>query len=142
MTDILSRIKSPGDLVNNQGAKILMYGASMTRTMRRFRDLKMHVIFVAKEDKLRDESTGMFHYQPMMVGAKLPTQIPYFFDEVLCLRTFTEENEEGKKVTNRWLQTILGDNYIAKDRSGKLDSFEEPNLTYIINKLGFTKGEK
>jgi phage nucleotide-binding protein len=236
MSDILSRIKSPGDLVNNQGAKILMYGAAgvgkttslatapgktliismeagllsikdainvtaievkeayeieeiadmlengkldydticldsvtemselllaqekarskdprqaygevitvMTRTMRRFRDLKMHVIFVAKEDKLRDESTGMFHYQPMMVGAKLPTQIPYFFDEVLCLRTFTEENEEGKKVTNRWLQTTLGDNYIAKDRSGKLDSFEEPNLTYIINKLGFTKGEK
>jgi len=40
------------------------------------------------------------------------------------------------------LQTVLGDNYIAKDRSGKLDSFEEPNLTYIINKLGFTKGEK
>jgi hypothetical protein len=114
----------------------------MTRTMRRFRDLKMHVIFVAKEDKLRDESTGMFHYQPMMVGAKLPTQIPYFFDEVLCLRTFTEENEEGKKVTNRWLQTVLGDNYVAKDRSGKLDSFEEPNLSYIINKLGFTKGEE
>ena len=114
----------------------------MTKTMRRFRDLKIHVIFVAKEDKLRDESTGMFHYQPMMVGAKLPTQIPYFFDEVLCLRTFTEENDEGKKVTNRWLQTVLGDNYIAKDRSGKLDSFEEPNLTYIINKLGFSKGEK
>jgi hypothetical protein len=61
---------------------------------------------------------------------------------VLCLRTFTEENDEGKKVTNRWLQTVLGDNYIAKDRSGKLDSFEEPNLTHIINKLGFSKGEK
>jgi hypothetical protein len=23
-----------------------------------------------------------------------------------------------------------------------LDSFEEPNLSYIINKLGFTKGEE
>jgi hypothetical protein len=45
-------------------------------------------------------------------------------------------------VTNRWLQTVLGDNYIAKDRSGKLDSFEEPDLTHIINKLGFSKGEK
>jgi hypothetical protein len=111
----------------------------MTRTMRRFRDLKMHVIFVAKEDKLRDESTGMFHYQPMMVGAKLPTQIPYFFDEVLCLRTFTEENEEGKKVTNRWLQTTLGDNYIAKDRSGKLDSFEEPNLHILLINLDLQK---
>ena len=83
----------------------------MTRTMRRFRDLKIHVIFVAKEDKIRDEQTGVFHHQPMMVGAKLPVQIPYFFDEVLALRTFTEENEEGKKIINRWLQTTIGDNY-------------------------------
>ena len=112
----------------------------MTKTMRRFRDLKIHVIFVAKEDKIRDEQTGMFTYQPMMVGAKLPVQIPYFFDEVLVLRVFEEENEEGKKVTNRWLQTTLGANYTAKDRSGKLDTFEEPNLTHIINKLGFTTG--
>ena len=98
----------------------------MTRTMRRFRDLKIHVIFVAKEDKIRDEQTGVFHHQPMMVGAKLPVQIPYFFDEVLALRTFTEENEEGKKIINRWLQTTIGDNYTAKDRSGKLETFEEP----------------
>jgi len=55
---------------------------------------------------------------------------------VLCLRTFTEENDEGKKVTNRWLETVLGDNYIVKDRIGKVDSFDEPNLTSIINKLG------
>ncbi len=113
----------------------------MTRTMRRFRDLKIHVIFVAKEDKIRDEQTGVFHHQPMMVGAKLPVQIPYFFDEVLALRTFTEENEEGKKIINRWLQTTIGDNYTAKDRSGKLETFEEPNLTHVINKLGFTSGE-
>ena len=113
----------------------------MTRTMRRFRDLKIHVIFVAKEDKIRDEQTGVFHHQPMMVGAKLPVQITYFFDEVLALRTFTEENEEGKKIINRWLQTTIGDNYTAKDRSGKLETFEEPNLTHVINKLGFTLGE-
>lgn len=234
MSDILSRIKSPNELVEQQGAKLLIYGASgagktttcatapgktliismeagllsikdkdnvtaievkeaheieeiaqllesgqldydtvcldsvtemseillasekqkskdprraygevieiMTKTMRRFRDLKIHVIFVAKEDKIRDEQTGMFSYQPMMVGAKLPVQIPYFFDEVLVLRVFEEENEEGKKVTNRWLQTTLGANYTAKDRSGKLDTFEEPNLTHVINKLGFDTG--
>ena len=75
----------------------------------------------------------------MMVGAKLPTQIPYFFDEVLVLRTFDEENAEGKTVTSRWLQTRLGQGYIAKDRSGKLDEFESPNLTTIINKLGFAE---
>jgi len=76
----------------------------------------------------------------MMVGAKLPVQIHYIFDEFLVLRIFEEENEEGKKVTNRWLQTTLGANYTAKDRSGKLDTFEEPNLTHVINKLGFNTG--
>ena len=81
-----------------------------------------------------------FHYQPMMVGAKLPTQIPYFFDEVLCLRTFDDETEEGKKTVSRWFQTRVGQNYTVKDRSGKLEEFEAPNLTDIINKLGFASG--
>ena len=112
----------------------------MTKTMRRFRDLPIHVVFIAKQQEVRDEATGMFHYQPMMVGAKLPTQIPYFFDEVLCLRTFDVEDDKGKKTTERWLQTTLGSNYIAKDRSGKLEPLEKPDLSLIINKLGF-KGE-
>tara|TARA_R110002012_G_scaffold3330_2_gene15569 strand:- start:60 stop:773 length:714 start_codon:yes stop_codon:yes gene_type:complete len=112
----------------------------MIKTMRRFRDLPMHVVFIAKQSRERDESSGMFHYQPMMVGAKLPTQIPYFFDEVLVLRTFDDENEEGKNVTSRWLQTKIGQNYIAKDRSGKLDELESPDLAIIINKLGFAGG--
>ena len=76
----------------------------------------------------------------MMVGAKLPTQIPYFFDEVLVLRTFDDENEKGETVTSRWLQTKIGQNYIAKDRSGKLDELESPDLAIIINKLGFAGG--
>jgi len=112
----------------------------MIKTMRRFRDLPMHVVFIAKQSRDRDESSGMFHYQPRMVGAKLPTQIPYFFDEVLVLRTFDDENEKGKTVTSRWLQTKIGQNYIAKDRSGKLDELESPDLAIIINKLGFAGG--
>ena len=51
------------------------------------------------------------------------------------------QTAEGKKIINRWLQTTIGDNYTAKDRSGKLETFEEPNLTHVINKLGFTLGE-
>ena len=62
----------------------------MTRTMRRFRDLKIHVIFVAKEDKIRDDSTGMFHYQPMMVGTKLPTQIKQFLAIIILLKIGVE----------------------------------------------------
>jgi len=112
----------------------------MIKTMRRFRDLPIHVVFIAKQARERDESNGMFHYQPMMVGAKLPTQIPYFFDEVLVLRTFDDETKEGKKIVSRWFQTRVGQNYTAKDRSGKLEEFEATNLSDIINKLGFASG--
>jgi len=56
------------------------------------------------------------------------------------MRSFEDENEEGKKVTARWLQTRLGQGYTAKDRSGKLEEFESPNLTDVINKLGFAGG--
>ena len=73
----------------------------MIKTMRRFRDLPMHVVFIAKQSRERDE---------------------------------------GKTVTSRWLQTKIGQNYIAKDRSGKLEGFESPDLATIINKLGFAGG--
>ena len=61
----------------------------------------------------------------------------YFFDEVLALRVIEEQDDDGTLVRNRWLQTDVGQGYTAKDRSGKLDGFEEPNLTSIITKLGF-----
>tara|TARA_R110000824_G_scaffold398085_1_gene601731 strand:+ start:2055 stop:2771 length:717 start_codon:yes stop_codon:yes gene_type:complete len=112
----------------------------MIKTMRRFRDLPIHVVFIAKEQSIRDEATGTFHYQPMMVGAKLPTQIPYFFDEVLCMRVFDDEDKDGKKIISRWFQTRIGQGYTAKDRSGKLGEFVAPNLTDIIKQLGFASG--
>jgi hypothetical protein len=50
-----------------------------------------------------------------------------------------QPNEEtGGTDYPRWLQTTIGDGYVCKDRSGKLDDFEEPDLSKIINKLGFT----
>jgi predicted GNAT superfamily acetyltransferase len=112
----------------------------MIKTMRRFRDLPIHVVFIAKEQGVKNEATGTFHYQPMMVGAKLPTQIPYFFDEVLCMRVFDDEDKEGRKIITRWFQTRIGQGYTAKDRSGKLDEFVAPNLTDIIKQLGFASG--
>jgi hypothetical protein len=44
------------------------------------------------------------------------------------------------------LQTVYGQGYKAKDRSGKLDDFERPDISALIEKLGFsltniTKGE-
>jgi phage nucleotide-binding protein len=105
--------------------------------MRMFRDLPMHVIFVSKMAK--ENNDGRWDFAPRMVGKQLGQTIPYFFDEVLALRVMEQPNEEtGGTDYPRWLQTTIGDGYVCKDRSGKLEDFEEPDLSQIINKLGFT----
>ena len=109
---------------------------SVTNVMRAFRDLQMHVMFICKEEKIN--SDGIFMHEPKMVGTKLGQSITYFFDEVLALRVIDDTDAEGNAVQARWLQTRVGQGYVAKDRSGKLEAFEVPDLTALIEKLGFT----
>ena len=109
---------------------------SVTNLMRAFRDLNMHVLFLCKEDVVNDD--GVLRHAPKMVGTKLGESITYFFDEVLALRIIEDQDEDGKNVQTRWLQSTYGQGYKAKDRSGKLEAFEKPNITALIEKLGFT----
>ena len=53
------------------------------------------------------------------------------FDLVFALRV--EKDSEGNP--QRWLQTVGDHQYVAKDRSGKLEPFEQPNLLEIANKI-------
>jgi len=109
---------------------------SVTNLMRAFRDLNMHVLFLCKEDVVNDD--GVLRHAPKMVGTKLGESITYFFDEVLALRIIEDQDDEGKNIQNRWLQTVYGQGYKAKDRSGKLENFEKPDISALIEKLGFT----
>ena len=109
---------------------------SVTNLMRAFRDLNMHVLFLCKEDVVNDD--GILKHAPKMVGTKLGESITYFFDEVLALRVIDSQDDEGKTVLHRWLQTVHAQGYKAKDRSGKLENFEKPDITALIEKLGFS----
>ena len=108
---------------------------AVTSLMRSFRDLDMHVLFLCKEGK--ENNDGVFLFGPKMASKPLGDAITYFFDEVLALRIVDDQDDEGNAVAARWLQTRIGQGYTAKDRSGKLEAFEEPNLTALIEKLGF-----
>jgi phage nucleotide-binding protein len=110
------------------------YGAmqeQMTDLIRAFRDLPMNVYMTAKLEKMTDE-TGKVMYSPSMPGIKTGQQLPYFFDELLALRV--EKDSEG----NIWhgLKCRGDSAWQAKDRSGKLEEWEEPNLSKIIAKIG------
>ena len=104
----------------------------MTSIIRAFRDLAgKHVLMTAKVEKAQDES-GRILYSPSMPGAKVGQQLPYFFDEVLALRV--EKDAEG--VAQRALMCDGDGIWLAKDRSGKLASWELPDMGAIIAKIG------
>lgn len=109
------------------------YGAlldTMKAMVRAFRDLPTNIYFSAQMEKQQDD-TGRIFYGPGAPGTKVSQMLPYLFDEILTLRV--EPNQEGK--LERWLQTFRDAVYEAKDRSGKLDAFEKPDLGAIIAKI-------
>jgi phage nucleotide-binding protein len=111
------------------------YGAlseQMTDIIRAFRDLPgKNVYFSAKLEKSADEM-GKITYNPSMPGKSLTQGLPYLLDEVLALRL--ERDADGN--VQRALQCRDDGAWLAKDRSGKLDHWEAPDLGAIIRKIG------
>ena len=104
----------------------------MTDLIRAFRDLPgKNVLFLCKQEKVKDEQSGALLYSPSMPGNQLKNGLSYFFDEVMAIRV--EKDAEGNPT--RWLQTSRDFNYEAKDRSGSLDMFEPPDLAAIASKV-------
>ena len=107
----------------------------MQEAIRLFRDLSgKHVLFTAKLDKSSDEM-GRLMYAPSMPGNKTGQALPYFFDIVAALRV--EKDAEG--VVQRGLMCQSDGLWQAKDRSGKLDAWEAPDIGAIIEKIGGAK---
>jgi phage nucleotide-binding protein len=104
---------------------------TMAEVVRSFRDLPRHVLFTAKLDKSQDEM-GRMLYSPSMPGQKTGQALPYFFDLVLAQRV--EKDSDGN--IQRALMCQSDGLWQAKDRSGKLDAWEAPDLGAIIEKIG------
>lgn len=111
------------------------YGELIERmgvTVRSFRDLSgKHVYMSAKQEAIKDDMSGVVQYGPSMPGAKLGGQLPYLYDFVLPLRI--GKTPEGQEY--RYLQCKADFQFEAKDRSGRLDAIEQPNLAHIFSKV-------
>lgn len=136
----LDSISEIGEVVLNHEKKIAKdprqaYGAmqeQLADIIRAFRDLSgKHVYFTAKCEKAQDEA-GRMLYAPSMPGNKTGQSLPYFFDEVLALRVELDADKNPMRV----LMTSSDGLWQAKDRSGKLEMWEEPDLGAIIQKIG------
>jgi len=103
----------------------------MESTIRAFRDLPgKHVYMAAKMEPSKDGLTGVIKYGPSMPGAKLGPNLPYFYDFVFRLGI----NKDAQGNSFRFLQTAPDIQFVAKDRSGKLDAMEYPHLGNVITK--------
>lgn len=136
----LDSISEIGEVVLSAGKKSAKdpraaYGdlqEKMGDLLRAFRDLPgRNVYFSAKLDRVKDEATGSLLFGPSMPGQKLGPSIPYFFDEVFVYRM--ERAVDGS--LSRALQTFGDIQYNAKDRSGALAPYEEPDLGKIAAKI-------
>lgn len=102
----------------------------MWDTIRALRDIKGKQVFMTAKAEYTKDENGVTRWGPMMPGKTLTQGLPYFFDEVFHLGAY--RGAGGEFVA---LQTKLDMQYEAKDRSGKLDFYEYPDLTNVLNKI-------
>ena len=98
-----------------------------------FRDITgKHVIMIAKIGDAKEEITGVTKYFPAVPGNKLTQRLPYLFDEVMYLGVKTDLS------TNQswsFIQTAPDFQVSAKDRSGRLNAIEPPDVGLLITKI-------
>ncbi len=99
--------------------------------IKKFRDLDRDVYMIAQQSRIKDDFSGITSFGPSMPGQALDKELPYLFDEVLCMREM--KDTEGNLF--RVLQTQPDMQYMCKDASGVLDMYEYPDLTNIFNKM-------
>ena len=78
---------------------------------------------------------GRMLYAPSMPGNKTGQALPYYFDIVAALRV----EKDGDGNAQRALMCDTDGLWQAKDRSGKLDAWEAPEIGEIISKIGGKK---
>jgi nucleoside-triphosphatase THEP1 len=112
---------------------LVLYGENSKRMraiVKAFRDLPWYnVVFTALVEDNKDELNR--NIKSISMVGKIAQTIACYFDEVLFLHVF--EDDEG--VTKRKLVTRASEKVVAKDRSGKLNQLEDPNLQQIAAKI-------
>ena len=107
------------------------YGERFQKLIKAFRDLKPYNVVFTCLPKINKDENNVRYKGADVPGKAVAEKLPAYFDEVLYYRV--EMGESGEY--ERFLLTQPIDNYVAKDRSGRLDLNEAPDLGAIYNKI-------
>jgi hypothetical protein len=110
-----------------------LHARSMLGWLNQLQHARMRtVVFVAVLEKSVDD-LNVATWQPQMEGAKTGRELPAIVDEII---TMTWVDFGDRKPVRAFVCTNPNPwGYPAKDRSGRLEQFEPPNLGALIEKL-------
>jgi len=134
-TCMLEYVESIDDLADENMAlrKWGMYDRTGTQFIKALRDFAPYNILILGLDAIDKDKEGRRFIGLDMAG-KVSRRVPALVDEVFYLSIV-----KGKdKKEHRKLITAPHKNCVAKDRSGKLSKFEDPDLSKVLTKM---KGE-
>lgn len=101
--------------------------------MKRTRDIKgVSVLFITQMDS-HDLGDGTVRFLPLFPGNKIQKSVNAWFDMIGCMRMFPTEGGKLKRMIQFRLDA--DPRYLAKDRSGVMDMYEEPDLGAVFNKI-------
>lgn len=111
------------------------FSEKMRSIVKYFRDLPHYnKVFTALSKKDKDNAGNVT--TGVDLQGRISEQLPGYFDEVLFYEITKSFDETQKnEIIHRRLHTVGSQSFVAKDRSGRLDRFEEPNLRHIANKI-------
>ena len=114
--------------------KLQAYGEMSRKVMNIVNGLyfmkNLNVYMIAKLQKIQ-EGEG-FTLRPYFPGQDLNVKIPHLFDEIFYIES---KPSVGNQKPTQLINTQVGFNFIARDRSGKLSPTEQADLTQIIRKI-------
>lgn len=116
---------------DNRGAYGLL-GRDMIRWLTHLQHSNKSIIVVGILDSEKDDLNRLT-WTPQIEGSKTGRELPGIFDQVMTLQTFT--TPEGQPYRGLVCQQMNPWGYPAKDRSGRLDLVEAPDLNAIIHKI-------
>lgn len=109
-----------------------MLGQEMIRWLTHLQHSDKSIVVVGILDRIEDDLKRVM-WEPQIEGSKTGKELPGIFDQVLTLQNFKGEDGNMYRAFVCQQQNQWG--YPAKDRSGRLDLFEAPDLGKLMLKI-------
>ena len=90
---------------------------------------EMHVLLISKLEVSDGGENGMVQ-RPYFPGKELHVRVPHMFDEILWLDYFDIPGYGRQRALRCW----PAHNAVCRDRSGRLDEYEAPNIANVFRK--------